>query len=107
MLRVKLVCRSCGYSKDLEGSGDDEVLPERCPSCGSRDLVFEVYRYAPPHEMDGERGKVKPLLEDAFMRQVSLGEWEADLTRTMTDDVAIAEVEPGEYEILFKLRRVG
>lgn len=109
MLKVLLVCRSCGYSKESEGS--DESVPGRCPSCGSTDLEFVVYRDKSSQEEEtridsGGDEKLASLIEEAFLKQVSEGEWEIDLTRTISEDVAIAELEPGEYEILFKLRRV-
>ncbi len=114
MLKVMLVCRSCGFQKDLEGS--NETLPEACPSCGSRDLEFVVYRASdqPKENQLGEEverasveGEVLSLIEEAFLRKVSEGEWEIDLSRTITEDVAVAELEPGEYEMLFRLRRAG
>jgi len=106
-LKVVLVCRSCGFRKDLEGA--DETLPEICPSCGSRDLEFVVYRVSEEPEGEVEReapeGGVPLLIEEAFLRKVSEGEWEIDLSRTITEEVAVAELEPGEYEIVFRMRR--
>jgi len=109
LLKVMLVCRSCGFQKDLEGS--DETLPETCPSCGSRDLEFVVYRVSEKPEGEIERetpeSGAPSLVEEAFLRKVSEGEWEIDLSRTITEEVAVAELEPGEYEIVFRLRRAG
>ena len=109
MLKVMLVCRSCGFQKDLEGS--NETLPESCPSCGSKDLEFVVYRASDRPREEIERASVEDevlsLIEEAFLRKVSEGEWEIDLSKTITEDVAVAELEPGEYEILFRLRRAG
>ncbi len=106
MLKVMLVCRSCGFQRDLEGS--DDTLPETCPSCGSKDLEFVVYRISEKLEEvehEASEGKMLSLIEEAFLRKVSEGEWEIDLSRTITDEVAVAELEPGEYEIVFRLRR--
>ncbi|MDK2384481.1 MAG: hypothetical protein QI199_06720 [Candidatus Korarchaeota archaeon] len=109
MLRAMLVCRSCGFQKDLEGS--NEILPETCPSCGSRDLEFVVYRVSEGSEKGVERevpeSGVPSLIEEAFLRKVSEGEWEIDLSRTISEEVAVAELELGEYEIVFRLRRAG
>ncbi len=109
MLKVLLVCRSCGYVKDLEGSEDS--LPDSCPMCGSKNLEFVVLREK--EIVKGDKGRIEnyspefidSLIKEAFLRQVSPGEWEIDLGKTISDDVSIAEIEPGEYEVVFKVVR--
>lgn len=105
MLRVLLVCRSCGFKKDLEGS--DESIPHSCPSCGSKDLEFVVYRKEIRLKAEQEDQGIPAggLIEEAFLRQVSPGEWEIDLRKTMLEEVSVAEIEPGEYEIVFRVVR--
>ncbi len=109
MLKVLLVCKSCGYVKDLEGS--DDPLIDSCPLCGSKDLEFLVLREKEPSKE--RRGKDndylleshESLIREAFLRQVSPGEWVIDLGKTMLEDASIAEIEPGEYEVVFKAVR--
>ena len=48
---------------------------------------------------------VNSLVKEAFLRQVSPGEWEIDLGKTMSENASIAEIEPGEYEVIFKVVR--
>jgi len=111
-LKVLLVCRRCGFSKDIGGS--EEPLPDSCPSCGYDQLEFIVYRGISYEEnrIDPNNKKVsmdfiKSIVKEAFLRQVSLGEWEIDLGRVISEDIAIAEIEVGEYEIVFKgIRKV-
>ncbi len=111
MLKVMLVCRSCGFSEDLEGS--DRTLPETCPQCGSKDLEFVVYRVIEevptdnPEPSEAGQGSPLAMVEEAFLRQVGEGEWEIDLSKTIDEEVAVAELEPGEYEIVFKMRRAA
>ncbi|MCD6348327.1 MAG: hypothetical protein J7L91_01710 [Candidatus Korarchaeota archaeon] len=115
MLKVLLVCRSCGFTKDLEGS--EESLPDSCPFCGSKDLEFVVFRkkLGKDTTVDDVRKSeemlhefINNLVKEVFLKQVSPGEWEIDLGKTMSEDVAVAEIEPGEYEIVFRgIRRVG
>ncbi len=111
-MKVLLVCRKCGFSKDIEGS--EEPLPDSCPSCGYNQLEFIVYRgisygedRAGPDNKEASMDSIKSIVKEAFLRQVSLGEWEIDLGRVISEDIAIAEIEVGEYEIVFKgIRKV-
>ncbi len=107
MLKVLLVCRSCGYVKDLENSEDP--LPDSCPVCGSKDLEFMVLREKKPAKFGEEKISsyspeyLNSLVREAFLKQISPGEWEIDLGKTISEDVSIAEIEPGEYEVVFKV----
>ncbi len=109
MLKVLLICKSCGYTKDLEGS--DDPLTDSCPLCGSRNLEFLVLREKESSKEKGSKdnsylfGSYGSLVREAFLKQVSPGEWVIDLGKTMLEDASIAEIEPGEYEVVFKAVR--
>ncbi|MEM0017896.1 MAG: hypothetical protein QXJ48_06430 [Candidatus Korarchaeum sp.] len=97
-VRISLKCKSCGLEIDARSS--DGPIPRSCPSCGSREMEFSVSLMA-----DGKRDieecshvPLKPLIEDSFVKQVSPGEYLIDLSPPR--EVAIAELEPGVYEIL-------
>ncbi|MCC6028762.1 MAG: hypothetical protein LM591_01260 [Candidatus Korarchaeum sp.] len=94
-IRIFLKCRSCGFEIDAERS--DIPIPEVCPSCGRRELEFQVSA-----EREDGVVEIEPLLDEAFIRQVSYGEFLIDITALLRDDVAIAELEPGVYEIIIK-----
>jgi primosomal protein N' len=96
-VRMILKCRSCGFEMDAERS--DSSIPEACPSCGARELEFQVSLEIARVE---EEAGVEPLLSEAFIKQVSRGEYVID---TPADDVAIAELEPGVYEIIIRTSR--
>ncbi len=111
-MKVLLVCKKCGFSKDIEGS--EEPLPDNCPSCGYDQLEFIVYRgisygedRIEPDNKEAPMDFIKSIIKEAFLRQVSPGEWEIDLGKVISEDIAIAEIEVGEYEIVFKgIRKV-
>ncbi len=94
-IRTILKCRCCGFEINAERS--DLPIPDACPSCGGRELEFQVKVEGVTREEVG----VEPLLNEAFIKQVSQGEYVIDIS---TDDVAIAELEPGVYEIIIKSR---
>ncbi len=109
MIRTLMICRSCGYSMEIS----IDNIPEVCPRCGSTRLEILAYRSI---NMDNlfeeaqEDVRERPLLaedEHVFITKVSEGEWEVDLGKVFSDDVSIAELEPGEYEIVFyRIKRI-
>lgn len=98
-IKISLKCRSCGLEIDAQNS--DSPIPRSCPSCSSREMEFSVILLA-DSKRNGIEGcshaPIKPLIDDSFVKQVSPGEYLIDLS--LTKEVAIAELEPGVYEIL-------
>ncbi len=110
MIRTLMICRSCGYSMEIS----IDNTPEVCPRCGSTRLEILAYRSINMEDLfeesQEEASGERPLLaedEHVFITKVSEGEWEVDLGKVFSDDVSIAELEPGEYEIVFyKIKRI-
>ncbi len=97
-IRTILKCRSCGF--EIDAGRSDRSIPEACPSCGRRELEFQV---SFERVTRGDEVGVEPILSEAFIKQVAQGEYLIDISAT--DDVAIAELEPGVYEIIIKTSR--
>ncbi len=111
MIRTLMICRSCGYSMEIS----IDNIPEVCPRCGSTRLEILAYRSINMDNLfeedeNSSSEEEKPLLADhnnVFITKVSEGEWEVDLGKVFSDDVSIAELEPGEYEIIFyKIKKI-
>ena len=109
MIKTLMICRSCGYS--IEISIDN--IPDSCPKCGSSKVEILAYRSINmdnPTEPVSEVKEVRPSLsheDNVFITKVSEGEWEVDLGKVFSEDVSIAEIEPGEYEIVFyRIRKI-
>lgn len=94
LAKISLRCRVCGFEMD---ASSDDPIPQSCPSCGSREMEFSVTLSSEGEEP--EEVPLKPLIDDSFVRQVSPGEYVVDLLLAQRD-VAIAELEPGVYEIV-------
>lgn len=98
--KTSLRCRSCGFELDARSS--DEPIPSSCPSCGSREMEFSVTLLA-NSEMNDFREDSQAsqgfLVDNSFVKQLAPGEYSIDLSSTFKE-VAVAELEPGVYEIL-------
>ncbi|MDW8036159.1 MAG: hypothetical protein RMI85_06850 [Candidatus Korarchaeum sp.] len=98
--KIFLKCRSCGFEIDARSS--DDPIPEFCPSCGSRKMEFSVALLPSGRKeevIEDSHVPLKPLIDDSFLRQVAPGEYLIDLSLA-SREVALAELEPGVYEIL-------
>ncbi len=96
-VKISLKCKICGFEIDARGSEDP--IPSSCPSCGSREMEFSAILLASGE--GAEEDRQAPMIDDSFIRQVSPGEYVVDLLSAQRE-VAIAELEPGVYEIVIR-----
>lgn len=102
-----LVCPWCGYSETFD---PEDSLPERCPACGSSEILIMAYRSL-VHDSRAAKGeepkrkrfrapiatKVK-LVAPIF--QLEPGIFRVDLERLLKAPVELAEEGVGRFRLL-------